>query len=242
MKSLDLRLYLVTDEACLHRQNLFVAVEEALQAGVTLVQYREKNGLGRVMLEKAKALRELCHRYHVPLIVNDRLDIALLSGADGVHLGQDDIQVAEAKRMTEMFFANCASPFKTESVAVNAVDPAIANERQHSWRPFFIGATAHNVGEALAAEAAGAHYLGCGAVFATTTKRDTVPLGLEGLRAIRQAVHIPIVGIAGITSKNYGQVLATGADGAAVVSAILGAADITAAVKGFLGEGKLKAN
>ena len=99
---------------------------------------------------------------------------------------------------------------------------------------FIIGATAHNVQEALKAEAAGADYLGCGAVFATTTKLDTVPLGLDGLCAIRQAVRIPVVGIAGVTENNYSQVLATGADGAAVVRGILGAADITAAVKAFL--------
>ena len=235
MKPLDLRLYLVTDEACLHHQTLFDAVEEALQAGVTLIQYREKNGLGRVMLKKAKALRELCHRYHVPFIVNDRLDIALLSGADGVHLGQDDISVTEARKMATRFFASSSGPCMPENAAGNAVvSNRIVDERHQPGRPFIIGVTAHNVEEALAAEAAGADYLGCGAVFATTTKRDTVPLGLDGLRAIRQAVHIPIVGIAGITAKNYGQVLATGADGAAVVSAILGAADITAAVKKFL--------
>ena len=81
MKNINLRLYLVTDENCMPPgRELFHAVEEALQAGVTLVQYREKNGLGRSMLEKAIALRRLCHRYNVPLLVNDRLDIALLSG------------------------------------------------------------------------------------------------------------------------------------------------------------------
>ena len=202
MKNFNLRLYLVTDEACLQNVNLLDAVEEALHAGVTLVQYREKNGLGKEMLKKAVALRILCNRYHVPLIVNDRLDVALLSGADGVHLGQDDLPVAEARRLT--------------------------------GPDFIIGATAHNVQEALAAQAAGADYLGCGAVFATNTKHDTVPLGLEGLRAIRKAVHIPIAGIAGITAKNYGQVLATGADGAAVVSGILAADNITKAVKAFL--------
>ena len=202
MKTFNLRLYLVTDEACLQSAKLLDAVEEALQAGVTLVQYRDKKGLGKEMLQKAVALRILCHRYHIPLIVNDRLDVALLSGADGVHLGQDDLPVAEARKLT--------------------------------GPDFIIGATAHNVQEALAAQAAGADYLGCGAVFATETKHDTVPLGLEGLRAIRKAVHIPIAGIAGVTAKNYGQVLATGADGAAVVSAILGAADITKAVKAFL--------
>ena len=78
MKNINLRLYLVTDENCMPPgRDLFHAVEEALQAGVTLVQYREKTGLGRSMLEKAIALRRLCHRYNVPLLVNDRLDIAL---------------------------------------------------------------------------------------------------------------------------------------------------------------------
>lgn len=196
MKHLNLRLYLVTDEYCLPPgRNLFDAVEEALQAGVTLVQYREKNGQGKGMLEKARKLIALCHKYNVPLLVNDRLDIALLSGADGVHLGQDDIPVAEARRL--------------------------------AGEDFLIGATAHNVEEALAAEAAGADYLGCGAVFATHTKKDTVPLGLDGLQAIRQAVRIPIAGIAGITTGNYRLVLGTGANGIAVVSAILGAPDIT---------------
>ena len=147
------------------------------------------------MLEKARRLIELCHSYNVPLLVNDRLDIALLSGADGVHLGQDDIPVAEARRL--------------------------------AGEDFLIGATAHNVQEALAAEAAGADYLGCGAVFATHTKKDTVPLGLDGLQAIRQAVRIPIAGIAGITLDNYRLVLDTGANGIAVVSAILGAPDIS---------------
>ena len=203
MKHLNLRLYLVTDEYCLPSgRNLFDAVEEALQAGVTLVQYREKNGPGKSMLEKSRKLIALCHKYNVPLLVNDRLDIALLSGADGVHLGQDDIPAAEARRL--------------------------AGEN------FLIGATAHNVEEALAAEAAGADYLGCGAVFATHTKKDTVPLGLDGLQAIRQAVRIPIAGIAGITTENYQQVLGTGADGVAVVSGILGAECIRDSVIRFL--------
>ena len=203
MKHFNLRLYLVTDEACLPPgRDLFDAVEEALQAGVTLVQYREKNGPGKGMLEKARSLIALCHKYNVSLLVNDRLDIALLSGADGVHLGQDDIPVAEARRL--------------------------------AGEDFLIGATAHNVEEALAAEAAGADYLGCGAVFATHTKKDTVPLGLDGLQAIRQAVHIPIAGIAGITTENYQQVLGTGADGVAVVSGILGADSISDTVIRFL--------
>lgn len=241
MNTFNLRLYLVTDESCLpNGRDLFSAVEEALQAGVTLVQYREKNGLGKGMLEKARAMVALCHRYNVPLLVNDRLDIALLSGADGVHLGQDDIPVAEARRMADLFFADNAAAcnLANENVCArvhtaNKVNTANV-ARRLTGDYFIIGATAHNVQEALAAEAAGADYLGCGAVFATRTKKDTVPLGLEGLKAIRQAVHIPVVGIAGITPDNYQQVLATGAEGIAVVSAILGTQNIIVTVNKFL--------
>ena len=197
---------------------------------MTLVQYREKNGPGKGMLEKARRLIALCHSYNVPLLVNDRLDIALLSGADGVHLGQDDIPVSEARRIANQFFANCVAAHTTDNAAALKGGSALPLTDNR----FIIGATAHNVEEALAAEAAGADYLGCGAVFATTTKKDTVPLGLDGLRAIIKAVHIPVVGIAGVTLQNYKQVLSTGANGAAVISAILGADDITAVVSEFL--------
>ena len=235
MKNFNLRLYLVTDESCLPRgRDLFSAVEEALQAGVTLVQYREKNGLGKCMLEKARKLIVLCHKYNVPLLVNDRLDIALLSGADGVHLGQDDIPVAEARRMADLFFANSAASCIRVNDNVSTTTQQNNSTNKLTANNFIIGATAHNVQEALAAEAAGADYLGCGAVFATSTKKDTVPLGLEGLKAIRKAVHIPITAIAGITPDNYRQVLETGADGAAVVSAILGAVSVRGEVNRFL--------
>ena len=232
MKNFNLRLYLVTDENCLPTgRDLFDAVEEALQAGVTLVQYREKNGLGKGMLEKARKLIALCHKYNVPLLVNDRLDIALISGADGVHLGQDDIPVAEARRMAEQFFKNSAAACNPADNKISDTDNSMQKAGNLAGHNFIIGATAHNVEEALKAEAAGADYLGCGAVFATTTKKDTVPLGIDGLKKIRKAVRIPIVGIAGITTETYRQVLAAGADGIAVVSAILSADDITTAVK-----------
>lgn len=201
-QALNVKLYLITDEECLQGKDLFRTVEEALQAGVTLVQYREKSGQGGAMLQKAVALRTLCHQYGVPLLVNDRLDIALLAGADGVHLGQSDLPVAEARKL--------AGP------------------------DFLIGATAHNVAGAIKAQRDGADYLGCGAVFTTVTKKDTVPLGLEGLRLICETVKIPVVGIAGVTAENYPAVLQAGAEGAAVISAILGQADVKAAVATFL--------
>lgn len=196
---IDYSIYLVTDEACLHGRPLLKCVEEALAAGVTLVQYRAKAADGGVLYAEACRLKELCDKYNVPLIINDRLDIALAVCAAGVHLGQDDLPCAVARRLL--------------------------------GEDFIIGVSAHNPAEAVQAVSEGADYLGCGAVFGTATKHDVAKLGLENLRAIRKAVAVPMVGIGGITADNYAEVLATGADGAAIVSGILAQDDIGAVVK-----------
>ena len=197
--AIDYSIYLVTDEACLHGRPLLKCVEEALAAGVTLVQYRAKAADGGVLYDEACKLKELCDKYGVPLIINDRLDIALAVGAAGVHLGQDDLPCAVARRLL--------------------------------GEDFIIGVSAHNPAEAVQAVSEGADYLGCGAVFGTATKHDVAKLGLENLRAIRKAVAVPMVGIGGITADNYAEVLATGADGVAIVSGILAQDDIGAVVK-----------
>lgn len=197
--AIDYSIYLVTDEACLHGRPLLKCVEEALAAGVTLVQYRAKAADGGVLYAEACRLKELCDKYSVPLIINDRLDIALAVGAAGVHLGQDDLPCAVARRLL--------------------------------GEDYIIGVSAHNPAEAVQAVSEGADYLGCGAVFGTATKHDVAKLGLENLRAIRKAVAVPMVGIGGITADNYAEVLATGADGAAIVSGILAQDDIGAVVK-----------
>lgn len=196
---IDYSIYLVTDEACLHGRPLLECVQEALAAGVTLVQYRAKAADGGVLYAEACRLKELCDKYNVPLIINDRLDIALAVGAAGVHLGQDDLPCAVARRLL--------------------------------GEDYIIGVSAHNPAEAVQAVSEGADYLGCGAVFGTATKHDVAKLGLENLRAIRKSVAVPMVGIGGITADNYAEVLATGADGAAIVSGILAQDDISAVVK-----------
>ena len=195
----DYSIYLVTDEACLKGRSLLLCVEEALAAGVTLVQYRAKHADGGKLYAEASALKKLCDKYNMPLIINDRLDVAQAVGAAGVHLGQDDLPCAVARR--------------------------ILGEN------FIIGVSAHNPDEALQAAQDGADYLGCGAVFGTATKQDVAKLGLDNLRAIRKAVTLPMVGIGGINADNYAEVLATGADGAAIVSGILGQEDISAVVQ-----------
>ena len=196
---IDYSIYLVTDENCLRGRLLLACVEEALAGGVTLVQYRAKNADSRVMYDEAVKLKALCDKYSVPLIINDRLDIAQAVGAAGVHLGQDDLPCAVA--------------------------------RQILGADYVIGVSAHNPAEAVQAAAAGADYLGCGAVFGTATKQDVAKLGLANLRSIREAVTLPMVGIGGINVDNFAEVLATGADGAAIVSGILAQDDIEVTVQ-----------
>ena len=201
-EKIDYSIYLLTDDTCLQGRPLLACVEEALGAGVTLLQYRSKYKDGGAMYQEALALKELCDRYHVPLIINDRVDVALAVGAAGVHVGQDDLPCRVVRNLV--------------------------------GDDFLIGVSAHNPEEAREAAAAGADYLGCGAVFGTATKAGVGTLGLERLRSIRQAVSLPIVGIGGVKATNYGQVLATGANGAAIISGILAATDIGGEVAKFL--------
>lgn len=197
--AIDYSIYLVTDDNCLKGRQLLPCVEQALAGGVTLVQYRAKNTDGGVMYKEALALKALCDKYHVPLIINDRLDIAQAIGAAGVHLGQDDLPCASARKIL--------------------------------GDAYVIGVSAHNPLEAVQAARDGADYLGCGAVFGTATKQDVAKLGVANLRAIRSAVQIPMVGIGGINLANYAEVLAAGADGAAIVSGILAQDDIKLTVE-----------
>lgn len=197
--AIDYSIYLVTDDDCLKGRQLLPCVEQALAGGVTLVQYRAKNTDGGVMYREALALKALCDKYQVPLIINDRLDIAQAVGAAGVHLGQDDLPCRAARKIL--------------------------------GEDYIIGVSAHNPSEAVQAAREGADYLGCGAVFGTATKQDVAKLGVANLRAIRSAVQIPMVGIGGINLANYAEVLAAGADGAAIVSGILAQDDIKLTVE-----------
>ena len=199
---IDYSIYLLTDDACLLGRPLLECVEQALRAGVTLLQYRSKYKDGGAMYQEALALKELCDRYDVPLIINDRVDVALAVGAAGVHVGQDDLPCSVVRQLV--------------------------------GSDFVIGVSAHNPEEARKAAADGADYLGCGAVFGTGTKAGVAKLGLERLQNIRQAVTLPMVGIGGVKADNYAEVLATGADGAAIISGILAADDISAEVAKFV--------
>ena len=180
-------------------RDFFVQIESALKGGITCLQLREKHLSKAEFIDEARIVKRLCKKYSVPLIINDDVEVALESGSDGVHIGQDDGSVSEVRR--------------------------IAGNR------LIIGVSAHNVEEALAAESAGADYLGSGAVFGSTTKTNVHTLPLETLKNICSSVNIPVVAIGGINETNMIRLAGTGIDGVAVISAIFGAEDIESKCK-----------
>ena len=197
-----LRLYAVTDRRWLSGRSLEDVVEEALAAGITMVQLREKHMDPEQFLKEACSLRVLCHRYHVPLLIDDSPEICLRSGADGVHVGQDDMSVQKTRALL--------GPDK------------------------IIGATAHNVAEALMAERLGADYLGCGAAFGSHTKENARPIDRSTYRDITSAVHIPVCAIGGITEENIGELRHLGLSGVAVISGIFASDQIGASCRRLL--------
>ena len=190
----DYSLYLVTDRTLMKTRTLEEAVSLSIDGGVTLVQLREKEASSREFYDLALGLKELTDSRGVPLIVNDRLDIALSVGAAGVHVGQKDLPASVVRRIL--------GPCKVLGVSVSCL------------------------AQAKQAEEDGADYLGVGAMFATGTKGDADIVSMEELRRIREGVSIPLVIIGGINGKTLPLFRGTGIDGAAVVSAIIGADDV----------------
>ncbi|AMH94364.1 thiamine monophosphate synthase ThiE2 [methanogenic archaeon ISO4-H5] len=191
-------LYAITDRKMLGDVSEVEAARLCFEGGADVVQLRMKDTDGGEMLEKAKAIQEIAQQYCKFFIVNDRLDIAILAGADGVHLGQTDIPVQEARRL-------------------------VGDE-------MIIGVSASTVEEAVKAVDDGADYIGVGSIFNTSTKPDADQgIGLDTLMDICQAVDVPVVAIGGINKGNIRDVIRAGADGAAVVSAIMAKPDIKAA-------------
>lgn len=194
-----LLLYAVTDRSFLNGKSLISQVESAIRGGATCIQLREKNLGYDEFLKEALEMKELCSKYKVPLIINDNVEIAIKSGADGVHIGQNDMDIKTARKM----------------LGSNMI----------------IGASARNVSLALRAEADGADYIGCGAVFGTDTKSDARKISPDILKNITESVSIPVVAIGGVNSSNISGLSGTGIAGAAIVSGIFAAKDIEAECK-----------
>ena len=165
-------------------------------------QYRDKTGTRRSVYEASRELASLLRSAGALFLVNDHADIALAVGADGVHLGQDDLPLQQARKLL--------GPERT------------------------IGISTHSVTQAIAAQQGGADYIGFGPLFETQTKDAGTVQGLAGLAAARSAVSLPIIGIGGITSSTVREVRAHGADGIAVIGAVLRSRNITDACRALL--------
>ena len=184
------KLYLVTDSCLAQPKENLEIIKEAVKGKISLVQLREKNSSGKEFYFKGLEIKNFLQQYKIPLIINDRLDIAIALDADGLHIGQDDLPVEIVREI---------------------------------WTKL-LGVSVSNVDQAIEAERLGADYLGISPVFSTPTKPDAPhPVGLDGIRKIRDAVKIPIVGIGGINKNNAKKIIKSGADGVAVISAIVAA-------------------
>lgn len=194
-----LELYAVTDRHWLGKQTLFDQVKEALDGGATCIQLREKQLDDKTFLQEAIEIQKLCKEYQVPFIVNDNVDIAKDMHADGIHVGQSDMEALDV--------------------------------RKELGKDVILGVSAQTVEQAKKAEAHGADYLGVGAVFPTGSKDDADDVSHETLKAICEAVSIPVIAIGGITQDNVKELAGSGIVGIAVISAIFAQKDITQATK-----------
>jgi thiamine-phosphate pyrophosphorylase len=192
-------LYVVIDTEWLKGRSPVDVTEQAIRGGANIIQLRCKERNIREFLSIARDLKNICVEKDILFIINDSLEVALAIGADGLHLGQEDLPVAIARKMIPI--------------------------------DMLLGCSVSTVDEAGKALADGADYLGVGAVFSTATKESAGSVGVERIKEIKQAVGLPLVAIGGINKDNLKGVIQAGADAAAVISAVMGAADIEAATR-----------
>ncbi|MFW5734126.1 MAG: thiamine phosphate synthase [Oceanidesulfovibrio sp.] len=200
-KKRDFSVYLVTDRPLCGGRDLLAVIEQAIAGGVTIVQLREKDATAREFFELARSAKELLDRAGVPLIINDRVDVALAVDADGVHVGQKDLPYTEVRRMV--------GPHKIVGLSVDSMEQALSVPDL----------------EVVPGDGGlGPDYLGVGPIFHTTTKKDASDVwGLENLARLREQTRQVLVGIGGINAFNAAHVIRAGADGVAVVSDICAA-------------------
>jgi thiamine-phosphate pyrophosphorylase len=202
---LDISLYVLADPAVARGKPLAALAAAAANGGAALVQLRDKSGTTRALIDEAIAIKQVLRGFGVPLIVNDRADVMLAAGADGIHVGRDDL------------------------------DPATA--RRHLGPRAIIGVSIKNEADVAGLAVGAVDYACIGGVFATASKDNPdPPIGLAGFRRLREllrarAPQLPVGAIAGITEENAAAVIGAGAEGIAVISAVIAAADAEAAAR-----------
>ncbi|CAN5236901.1 thiamine phosphate synthase [soil metagenome] len=197
---LDLSVYLITDRELCGARGVIGTVQQAVAGGVTMVQYREPLAKTRAMVEEARVLAAVLRPLGVTFVVNDRVDVALAVGADGVHVGQSDMTPADARAL----------------LGSKAI----------------LGLSITSEADLAGSDLSLVDYLGVGPIYPTLTKTDAArPMAIGGLQSIARQTKLPIVAIGGLHAGNAADVVAAGADGIAVVSAICAAPDAEAATR-----------
>ncbi|NWF75927.1 MAG: thiamine phosphate synthase [Nitrospirae bacterium] len=204
MSNIDFNLYLITDRKLFSTQcSLYLALEDALKAGVKAIQLREKDLTVKEVFEMALWLRNLTREYEAKLFINDRADVALAVNADGIHLSQNSIPVDAVKKITK--------------------------------NNLLIGVSTHNIEEAINAEKAGADFITFGPIYQTTSKPEYKnTTGVDIIRDLKMHISIKILAIGGIKPDKVKEVIDAGADGIALISAILASKNIHETTQEFM--------
>ncbi len=198
----DMLLYVVTDRSWLGKNTLENQVEDIIKSGATFIQLREKELDFNSFITKGKKIKEITDKYKIPFVINDNIEVALMINADGVHIGQGDMNAFDCRKL-------------------------IGDDK-------ILGVSAQTIEQALLAEKNGADYIGVGAIFSTSTKNDAEAVSFETLNKICSAVNIPVVAIGGINEQNILQLKGSGVDGAAIISAIFAAENVSIATQNLL--------
>jgi thiamine-phosphate pyrophosphorylase len=197
-------LYVIIDTQTLGLKDVMDAAGKAIRGGAKVIQLRDKQHDKGEVFTLAQKLKELCRKSNALFIVNDSLDIALASEADGIHIGRDDLPLSVVRK----------------ELPIDKL----------------VGLSTHTLAQAQEAEAEGADYIAIGSIFPSPTKIKAKVVGLEHLQQVRRAVSIPIVAIGGINQDNISEVMAAGADSAAIISAVLTKKDIESATRQLVKE------
>lgn len=192
-------LYVITDRTWLGNHSLKDQVEQIIKAGATFVQLREKDISYKEFVQLAREIKEVTDLYKIPFVINDNIEVAQAVDADGVHIGQGDMNARKARKI-------------------------LGEDKM-------IGVSAQSASQAIEAQQAGADYIGAGAIFSTSTKKDAENISLETLKKICQSVSIPVVAIGGINETNVMKLKGSGVSGISVISAIFSKPDISTATK-----------
>lgn len=202
IKNIDWSLYAILDKKYIQGRSITLLSEELINGGAGVIQLRNKISETQGFYSDAVKVKEVTQKHGIPLIINDRLDIAMAVKAEGVHLGQRDLPLQVARSL-------------------------IGNE-------MILGASVHNLSEFYKATEGGADYLGVGTIYPTETKEGLQIRGVQIVKTLRSKTNVPLVAIGGITLENLSPVIEAGADGVAVISALLEVKDVATQAKQFI--------